>query len=50
MISSIIEIGNRGLCCSAMGVYSPSLTVSDGYLYDTMYKVGSIAIVPGDSE
>ena len=32
------------------GTYTPSLTVSDGYLYDTTYKPGSIVIASGDSE
>ena len=32
------------------GEYSPSLTVSDGYLYDTIYKIGSVVIASGDTE
>lgn len=32
------------------GEYSPSLTVSDGYLYDTTYKTGSVFIASGDTE
>tara|TARA_S200000501_G_scaffold128175_1_gene121083 strand:+ start:672 stop:1484 length:813 start_codon:yes stop_codon:yes gene_type:complete len=32
------------------GTYTPSLTVSDGYLYDTIYKNGSVVIGSGDTE
>ena len=32
------------------GTYTPSLTVSDGYLYDTTYKTGSVVIASGDTE
>ena len=32
------------------GTYTPSLIVSDGYLYDTVYKPGSIVVVSRDSE
>ena len=32
------------------GTYTPSLTVSDGYLYDTIIKTGSVVIASGDTE
>ncbi len=32
------------------GAYTPSLTVSDGYLYDTAYNSGYVVITSGDTE
>ena len=32
------------------GSYTPSLTVSDGYLYDTENKAGHVVISSGDTE